>query len=91
MLVLFGILPAAMAYSERYNNTTLTRFQVSLVADSIPGTLVPLPPASLHLPYLFPAPFLLQTTGMEQNSHQCLACPCQDPASSKLLAAIFLC
>jgi len=28
VLVLFGVLPAAMAYSERYGNTTLTRFQV---------------------------------------------------------------
>jgi hypothetical protein len=29
VLVLFGILPAAMAYSERYGNTTLTQVQVT--------------------------------------------------------------
>ncbi|KAK9846332.1 hypothetical protein WJX81_001708 [Elliptochloris bilobata] len=28
VLVLFGVLPAAMAYSERYGDSTLTRFQV---------------------------------------------------------------
>ena len=89
MLVLFGILPAAMAYSERYNNTTLTRFQVTLVADSIPGTLCT---CHVHLCTFFACsqPISYCNNGMEQNSHQCLACSCKDPASSKLLAAIFL-
>jgi hypothetical protein len=36
VLVLFGILPAAMAWSERYNGTTLTQIRI------VPGGMVTL-------------------------------------------------